>query len=81
MLFRSNPENIPQGKVPAAALGLTNDARKGTGMVGIRLSENTEFGPTSEPFDGTNLIGTVIDTEKLKSLKEGQTVYIREVKR
>jgi len=30
-----NPENIPQEKVPAAALGLTNDARKGTGMVGM----------------------------------------------
>lgn len=76
-----NPENIPVGTAPAAALGLTNDARKGTGMVGVRLSENTEFGPTSEPFEGTNLIGTVIDTEKLKALKEGQTVYIREVKR
>lgn len=76
-----NPENIPQGSAPAAALGLTNDARKGTGMVGVRLSENTAFGPTSEPFDGTNLIGRVIDTEKLKALKEGQIVYIREVRR
>jgi UPF0288 family protein (methanogenesis marker protein 3) len=68
-------------RAPAAALGLTNDARKGTGMVGIRLSENLEFGPTSEPFDGTNLIGAVINTDKLKTLKEGQIVYIREAKR
>ncbi|ACL15638.1 methyl-coenzyme M reductase-associated protein Mmp3 [Methanosphaerula palustris] len=75
------PENIPVERAPAAALGLTNDARKGAGMVGIRLSENSEFGPTSEPFDGTNLIGTVINTDKLKTLKEGQIVYIREAKR
>lgn len=76
-----NPENIPVGSAPAAALGLTNDARKGAGMVGIRLSENSEFGPTSEPFEGTNLIGTVIGIDKLKALKEGQIVYIREARR
>jgi UPF0288 family protein (methanogenesis marker protein 3) len=47
--------------------------------VGVRLAENREFGPTSEPFEGTNLIGWVIDTEKLKRLKENETVYLREV--
>jgi UPF0288 family protein (methanogenesis marker protein 3) len=49
--------------------------------VGVRLSANKEFGPTSEPFDGTNILGRVIDTEKLKNLKEKENVYIREVKR
>jgi len=38
-------------------------------------------GPTSEPFEGTNLIGHVIDTGKLKKVKEREMVYIREVKR
>ena len=51
------------------------------GLVGVRLSANREFGPTSEPFEGTNIIGRVIDTEKLKKLKEKEKVYIREVKR
>ena len=74
------PENCPVGEVPAAALAITNDARKGTGLVGVRLSANREFGPTSEPFEGTNIIGRVIDTEKLKKVKERQMVYIREVK-
>jgi UPF0288 family protein (methanogenesis marker protein 3) len=49
--------------------------------VGVRLSANREFGPTSEPFDGTNMIGRVIDTEKLKKVKEREKVYIREVRR
>jgi putative methanogenesis marker protein 3 len=74
------PENCPVGEVPAATLAITNDARKGAGLVGVRLSANKEFGPTSEPFDGTNIIGRVIDTDKLKKVKERQTVYIREVK-
>jgi len=75
------PENQPSGESPAAALGITNDSRKGAGLVGIRLSANAEFGPTSEPFEGTNIIGRVIDTDKLKKLKEKEMVYIREVKR
>jgi UPF0288 family protein (methanogenesis marker protein 3) len=66
--------------VPAAALGITNDARKGSGLVGVRLSPNREFGPTSEPFDGTNIIGTVISVEKLKHIREKKAVYVREVK-
>ncbi len=74
------PENCPVGEVPAAALAITNDARKGAGLVGVRLSANREFGPTSEPFEGTNIIGRVIETDKLKKVKERQTVYIREVK-
>jgi putative methanogenesis marker protein 3 len=74
------PENCPVGEAPAAALAITNDSRKGSGLVGVRLSENREFGPTSEPFEGTNIIGRVIDTDKLKNVKERQIVYIREVK-
>jgi UPF0288 family protein (methanogenesis marker protein 3) len=75
------PENTPKTVVPAAALGMTNDSRKGSGLIGVRLSENNEFGPTSEPFEGTNIIGRVIDTEKIKKAKERERVYVREVKR
>jgi putative methanogenesis marker protein 3 len=77
---RITPENCPTNEVPAATLAITNDARKGAGLVGVRLSANREFGPTSEPFEGTNMIGRVIDTEKIKKVKERQMVYIREVK-
>jgi len=76
-----NPENIPTDEAPAAALAITNDSRKGAGLVGVRLSANKEFGPTSEPFEGTNIIGRVIDTEKLKNAKEREKMYIREVRR
>ena len=75
------PENMPVDEAPAAALAITNDSRKGAGLVGVRLSASREFGPTSEPFDGTNIIGRVIDTAKLKKLREKETVYIREVRR
>jgi putative methanogenesis marker protein 3 len=78
--LRLVPENVPPDEVPSAALGITNDSRKGAGLVGVRLSVNREFGPTSEPFEGTNIIGRVVDTEKLKGLKEKEKVYIREVK-
>jgi UPF0288 family protein (methanogenesis marker protein 3) len=50
-------------------------------MIGIRAGENREFGPTSEPFEGTNLLGTVLDTGKLTRFRERDTVYIREVRR
>ena len=75
------PENCPTREVPGAALAITNDSRKGAGLVGVRLSANREFGPTSEPFEGTNIIGRVIDTDKLKSVKERHMVYIREVRK
>jgi putative methanogenesis marker protein 3 len=74
------PENMPKDEAPADALAITNDSRKGTGLVGVRLSASKEFGPTSEPFEGTNIIGRVIDTEKLKKVREKETVYIREVR-
>jgi putative methanogenesis marker protein 3 len=73
------PENVPSAEVAAASLAITNDSRKGSGMVGVRLSANREFGPTSEPFEGTNIIGRVIDTGKLKNFREREKVYIREV--
>lgn len=75
------PENTPERKVAVNALALTNDSRPSKGMVGIRVVENDEFGPTGEPFGGTNIIGSVIDMDKLKNMEEGNTIYIREVKK
>src|SRR5690606_6648389 len=74
------PENVPVGEVPAFTLAMTNDSRRGAGMVGVRTTASAEFGPTSEPLTGTNIIGKVIDAEKLDRMREGTTVYVREVK-
>lgn len=74
------PENTPDGEVPAYTLAMTNDSRRGTGMVGIRTTANAEFGPTSEPLTGTNIIGKVLDAGNLAGMREGATVYVKEVK-
>lgn len=74
------PENVPTGEVPAFTLAMTNDSRRGAGMIGVRATPNAEFGPTSEPLTGTNIIGKVLDAEKLEEMREGATVYVREVK-
>jgi putative methanogenesis marker protein 3 len=75
------PENVPAGEIPGGSLAITNEARKSVGLVGVRITPNNEFGPTSEPFEGTNIIGRVVDLEKLKTIKEKDTVYIREVRK
>jgi UPF0288 family protein (methanogenesis marker protein 3) len=74
------PENVPAGETPAFTLAMTNDSRRGTGMVGVRTKPNAEFGPTSEPFTGTNIIGKVLDMGNLAGMREGATVYVKEVK-
>jgi UPF0288 family protein (methanogenesis marker protein 3) len=73
------PENTPEDEVIAGSFAMTNESRKGAGMVGVRTDENSEFGPTSEPFSGTNVMGKVVDLKKLGILKEGDIVYFREV--
>lgn len=81
--FASNiniiPENVPKEPVPPYSLAITNDARKVRGMVGVRSIANEEYGPTGEPFEGTNVIGTIRDIDKLPAIKDAATVFIREV--
>ncbi len=74
------PENTPSSEVPANLIGVTNDARKGSGTIGIRLSDNSEFGPTGEPFEATNIVGTILEPEKLHKIREKDTLYIRETR-
>jgi putative methanogenesis marker protein 3 len=73
------PEHTPQEEVPAYALGMTNDSRRGAGTIGVRAVSHGEFGPTSEPFEGTNLFGILVDTGKLAGLREKDMVYVKEV--
>jgi len=75
------PENSPEDNVPAGTIGLTNMSRKQVGLVGVRYEDNNEYGPTAEPFNGTNLLGKIItDLKILENLKDGQIVYIKEQK-
>jgi len=72
------PENSPEGHAGAWEIGLTNMSRRHIGMLGIRFEDHDEFGPTGEPFQGTNILGKVIKgMENLKKFKEGETVYVR----
>ena len=75
------PENVPSDTVPSGTLAITNDSRRGSGLVGVRTTDNSEFGPTSEPFEGTNVLGKVLDLHKLRDYKETEIVFIREAGR
>lgn len=75
------PENKPDdgSTVAAGEIGMTNMAAKYIGMVGVRFGPSSKFGPTGEKYAATNIIGKVLDPEKLKKAKDKETVYFREV--
>jgi putative methanogenesis marker protein 3 len=75
------PENKPTGPVPAASIGVSNQVAKKIGLIGVRLVEDKRYGPSGEKFEGTNIIGRVLEPDKLKDLREGDTVYILEVRK
>ncbi len=71
------PENTPEDLVKAGQIAVTNMSRRHIGMVGVRFEDNKEFGPTGEPFQGTNIIGKVLrGMENLEKYKEGDTIYV-----
>jgi UPF0288 family protein (methanogenesis marker protein 3) len=72
------PENTPGVKVASGEIGVTNQAAKRAGMVGVKLEDNDLFGPTGEKFASTNIIGRVIETEKLRNFKDEDIMYIIE---
>lgn len=61
-------------------IGVTNQARPDAGLIGIRLEDSKEFGPTGEQPYGTNIAGTFKGNikELMDGLKEGSIIYIRE---
>lgn len=89
MLFKGKPvkvlELVPENKPDEGAaigpgeIGLTNMAAKHAGMLGVRFSESTKFGPSGEKFSATNILGRVLDIEKLKKARESERVYFVEV--
>ena len=73
------PENNPVDKVIRGQIGITNMASKSAGLIGIRFEDNSEFGPTAESFEATNIIGDIVsDYDALEELKEGVVVYVTE---
>ena len=74
------PENKPSKVVRGGEIGITNQAAKSTGLIGIKLEEDERYGPSGEGFKATNIIGRLIDLEKLGALKEGDYLYTREVR-
>jgi len=74
------PENKPTGPVPAATIAVSNQVARKIGLVGIRLVEDKRYGPSGEKFEATNVIGRVLEPDKLKDVQEGETVYVLEVR-
>ena len=62
-------------------IGITNQARPHHGLMGIRLEDSKEYGPTGEEPYGTNIIGKFDDDldRLMKDLNDDDVVYIREV--
>ena len=75
------PESNPQKCVHKGEIGITNMSRRHIGVIGVRFEDNDEYGPTGEPFNGTNIIGKIVNGLKsLEKFKEGDLVYVAERK-
>ena len=72
----------PFKKVKRGDIGLTNQVRPHCGLIGIRLEDSKEFGPTGEESYGTNIIGKFVDDldRLMDGLEDDDVVYITEEK-
>ena len=70
----------PFRKCVRGDIGLTNQARPHHGLIGIRLEDSKEYGPTGEEPYGTNIIGKFLgDLDRLMDgLKDEDVIYIKE---
>ncbi|MHA1299546.1 MAG: methyl-coenzyme M reductase-associated protein Mmp3 [Candidatus Helarchaeota archaeon] len=72
-------ENIQEKFFPGD-IGLTNAMRRLTGLLGIRLEESEQFGPTGEAIEASNLIGKVVKgLDFLNKLDIGDIIWIIEI--
>jgi putative methanogenesis marker protein 3 len=74
------PENKPAGPVPGGSIAVSNQVSKKIGLVGVKLVDDKRYGPSGEKFEATNVIGRVLEPEKLKDVSEGETIYVKEVR-
>lgn len=71
----------PFKKCKKGDMGVTNQSRPHHGLIGVRLGDSKEYGPTGEEPYGTNLIGRFVDDlKKLSETEEEETIYVREEK-
>lgn len=75
------PENPPTKKVFGGEIGITNQAAKRMGTIGVKLEDDDLFGPTGEKFSSTNIIGRIVEPQKLVGIKEGDVIYLTEISR
>ena len=70
----------PFKKCKRGDLGLTNQSRPEAGLIGIRLADSKEYGPTGEEGYGTNIFGRFLDDldEFIKNTDDDEVVYFRE---
>ncbi|MDR0524194.1 MAG: methanogenesis marker 3 protein [Candidatus Methanoplasma sp.] len=60
-------------------IGVTNQSRPYHGLIGIRLKDSREFGPTGEEPYGTNIAGRFLgDLGPLDELEEDEEIYVTE---
>lgn len=71
----------PFKKCKKGDIGVTNQSRPHHGLMGIRLQDSKEYGPSGEEPYGTNMIGRFLDdVKKLEELDEEDTIYVTEEK-
>jgi len=79
--MKLDPENTPLNVSRKGEIGITNSVKvKTMGMIGVRIDESKEFGPSGEAFDATNIIGRIDEDqlEKIKKKKGMDKVFITE---
>lgn len=70
----------PFKKARRGDIGVTNQARPHHGLIGIRLEDSKDFGPTGEEPYGTNIVGRFDDDldRLMDGLEDDSVVYITE---
>lgn len=74
------PERPYEGKVRRGDVAITNMSRPQRGLMGIRLEDSDEFGPTGEESPGTSMLGRFVGDldAMMKDIKDGDIVYVRQ---
>lgn len=73
------PERTFEGRSVRGDIGITNMSRPQRGLIGIRLEESEEFGPTGEETPGTSILGRFIGDldDMMSGISEGDIIYVR----
>lgn len=71
----------PFRKCKKGDIGVTNQSRPHHGLIGIRLVDSKQYGPTGEEPYGTNMVGTFLgNLADMEILDDEQTIYVTEAK-